>query len=61
MQNTTIVNFCVTEAAMEEQCLGIVIQCENANLETNRVESVKKIADNSAKLQKLEDDILASL
>jgi dynein heavy chain len=55
------VNFCVTEIALEEQCLNIVIQIENANLETNRIESVKKIADNSAKLQKLEDDILASL
>jgi dynein heavy chain len=60
-QATTIVNFCVTEFALEEQCLNIVIQIENANLETNRIESVKKIADNNAKLQKLEDDILASL
>jgi len=26
--NTTVVNFCVTEKALEEQCLGIVVQQE---------------------------------
>ena len=24
--STTVVNFCVTEPALEEQCLGIVVQ-----------------------------------
>lgn len=41
--------------------MTIVISQENANLESNRIESITKIAENNAKLQELEDEILAQL
>jgi hypothetical protein len=41
--------------------MTIVISQENANLESNRIESITKIAENNAKLQDLEDEILAQL
>jgi len=40
----------VTEFALEEQCLAIVVQQEAPNLEQTKTDNVKKIADNTAKL-----------
>lgn len=51
----------MTEFALEEQCLAIVVQQEAPNLEQTKTDNVKKIADNTAKLQELEDSILSSL
>lgn len=59
--NTTVVNFSVTEPALEEQCLGIVVQQEAPQIEQTKNENVKKIADINALLQSLEDEILSSL
>jgi len=59
--STTVVNFCVTEPALEEQCLGIVVQQEAPQIEQTKNENVKKIADSTALLQQLEDEILSSL
>jgi dynein heavy chain len=51
----------VTEFALEEQCLAIVVEQEAPNLETTKTQNVEKIAHNTAKLQELEDSILFSL
>lgn len=59
--NTTVVNFCVTEFALEEQCLGIVVQQEAPQIETTKNENINKIAMNNAKLEQLENDILSAL
>lgn len=59
--STTVVNFSVTEPALEEQCLGIVVQQEAPQIEQTKNDNVKKIADNTDMLQKLEDEILTSL
>jgi dynein heavy chain len=56
-----VVNFCVTEFALEEQCLGLVVQQEAPMIESTKNDNVKKIADKNAELQKFEDDILMSL
>jgi hypothetical protein len=55
------VNFSVTEPALEEQCLGIVVQVESPNIEQMKNDNIKKISDNNTMLQALEDEILSSL
>jgi len=59
--STTVVNFSVTEPALEEQCLGIVVQVEAPQIEQTKNDNIKKIADNNTMLQQLEDEILSSL
>lgn len=54
-------NFSVTEPALEEQCLGIVVQVESPNIEQMKNDNIKKISDNNTMLQALEDEILSSL
>lgn len=56
-----VVNFIVVESGLEEQCLGIVVRSEQPQLEIQKNEKLKAIADGNAELLKLEDMILARL
>jgi dynein heavy chain len=56
-----VVNFTVKESGLIEQCLGIVVKAEQANLEQTKNEVITKIADNKATILHLEDTILKML
>jgi len=56
-----VVNFSVKESGLEDQCLGIVVRNEQPTLETIKNEAVNKIAEQTAKLLQLEDQILSRL
>lgn len=57
----TVVNFTVKESGLEEQCLGIVVGAEQANLENTKNDVIQKIAVNKATIIELEDTILRML
>lgn len=56
-----VVNFTVKESGLIEQCLGIVVKAEQANLEQTKNEVITKIASNKATILHLEDTILKML
>ena len=56
-----VVNFTVKESGLIEQCLGIVVKAEQANLEQTKNEVITRIASNKATILQLEDTILKML
>jgi len=56
-----VVNFCIKEEGLEEQCLGIVVQEEQPALEQNKNQLVDKIENGQNTLKQLEDEILTKL
>jgi dynein heavy chain len=54
----TVVNFQVKEDGLEDQCLQIVVQSEQPEVEAKRGEQVQKIEENQQKIRDLEDEIL---
>jgi dynein heavy chain len=56
-----VVNFTVKESGLIEQCLGIVVKAEQANLEQTKNEVITRISSNKATILQLEDTILKML
>ena len=58
---TTVVNFCVKEEGLEEQMLGIVVEKERPELETEKIRLVTQMAEDKQTLYQTEQHILALL
>ena len=58
---TTLVNFTVTEAGLEDQLLARVVNKERPDLEEQRMELVRQQNDFTIRLKQLEDDLLQRL
>ncbi|KAI3434555.1 hypothetical protein D9Q98_002628 [Chlorella vulgaris] len=58
---TTLVNFCVTEAGLEEQLLALVVNHERPDLQEGAIQLVKQLAAYTIDLKQLEDSLLARL
>lgn len=58
---TTLVNFCVTEAGLEEQLLAAVVDHERPDLQAQAGELVRQLGEYTIGLQELEDSLLARL
>lgn len=58
---TTLVNFCVTEAGLEEQLLAAVVVHEQPALQEQAAALVKQLADFTLLLTSLEDNLLKRL
>lgn len=56
-----VVNFCVKLSGLVDQCLGIVVKAEQAQLEKTKNETIKKVSDNKDTISFLEDEILKKL
>lgn len=56
-----VVNFSIKEQGLEEQCLGIVVQIKQPQIEAAKNTFVEKIETGKKKLLELEDDILNKL
>jgi len=56
-----VVNFCVKLSGLVDQCLGIVVKAEQAQLEKTKNETIQKVANNKATILNLEDTILKML
>jgi len=53
-----IVNFTVKESGLEDQCVGIIVINEQANLENQKNEVIQNIAQGKQDIKDLEDKIL---
>lgn len=58
---TTLVNFCVTEAGLEQQLLAAVVLHERPDLQAQAAALVKQLADFTLLLTGLEDGLLKRL
>jgi dynein heavy chain len=58
---TTLVNFAVTEAGLEDQMLAIVVRRERPDLEARKGALIKQQNEFKIKLKELEDDLLQRL
>jgi len=58
---TTLINFTVTEAGLEEQLLAVVVKKERPDLEEQRLFLVEQQNQFTIKLKELEDDLLQRL
>ena len=56
-----VVNFCVKLSGLVDQCLGIVVKAEQAQLEKTKNETIQKVANNKATILNLQDTILKML
>ena len=56
-----LVNFTVKEKGLEEQLTSVVIRRMEAQLESNKIELIKRKSENEQKMKKIDDDILKSL
>lgn len=56
-----VVNFCVKLSGLVDQCLGIVVKAEQAQLEKTKNETISKVANNKATIINLQDTILKML
>ena len=59
--NTTLINFTVTVAGLEEQLLGDVVKQEKPSIERDKARIVTSMANDQKKLKGIEDSILHSL
>lgn len=57
----TVINFCVTEMALQEQLLSIVVSIEKPDLESNRIALVRQMNDMTVGLRDCESLLLAEL
>jgi dynein heavy chain len=57
----TVVNFTVKESGLVEQCLGLVVEKEQPQLEISKNNVIELIAVNKSKILELEDKILRML
>jgi dynein heavy chain len=58
---TTLINFTVTEAGLEDQLLAVVVNKERPDLEMQRLDLVEQQNQFTIKLKELEDDLLQRL
>ncbi|EFN51784.1 hypothetical protein CHLNCDRAFT_37234 [Chlorella variabilis] len=58
---TTLVNFCVTEAGLEDQLLALVVDHERSDLQKDAMRLVHQLAEYTIALKQLEDSLLARL
>jgi len=58
---TTVINFCVKDQGLQDQCLAVVVKFEEPALETEKANLVKSVAAGQRKLAELEDEILSLL
>ena len=58
---TMIINYSVTEQGLQEQLLNVTVRHERPDLEEQREELVKDMADSSMLLKQLEDTLLKEL
>jgi dynein heavy chain len=58
---TTLINFAVTEAGLEDQMLAIVVRRERPELEERKSALIKQQNEFKIKLKELEDDLLSKL
>ena len=57
----TIINFQITRKGLEEHLLALIMMSENADLENQKAEIVKKNSEDQKKLKEIEDNILFTL
>lgn len=56
-----MINFAITASGLEEQMLAQIVALENPNLESKKIEIVKRNAADQRELLRIEDSILKSL
>lgn len=60
-EQSTLVNFCVTEKGLEDQLLALVVQHERPDLQQQAQDLVKQLGDFTITLKELEDNLLFRL